>query len=66
MIATNDITGDAIRSRASNSCYRERFDNICWSKLHFPPKGYHDRVYNCPDCGVETRINLDFYSTKGV
>lgn len=32
MAATNDITGDALRSRISNEKYKSNYDQIDWSK----------------------------------
>lgn len=57
-MAINDITGDEIRTKPS-STYRDRFDDICWSKEHHPPLGYDGTGYKCPDCGRITKINLD-------
>lgn len=43
MAATNNITGDEIKTKANSSAYRVNFENIDWSKKEeenvekFPP-----------------------------
>lgn len=63
MVAKNDITGDAIKTKASTKAYEDNYDRIFGKKEKKSPDDYQD-ILSTEDCVLAALENIDEQKTS--